>query len=79
MTEMHPIVLATIETNVAKARLTVAQLESKARTVPATRRSSNDMLRLMRQTNEAQAVLNSWLRVSVDATRVWAVDEEEGK
>jgi hypothetical protein len=64
---VHPIVLATIRKHLAEAELKVAQLESQGRTVPATTRSSNDMLRLAKKINEAKAVHASWLSVEREA------------
>jgi hypothetical protein len=64
---VHPIVLATIRKHLAEAELKVAQLESQGRTVPATTRSSNDMLRLAKKINEAKAVHLGWVSVEREA------------
>lgn len=57
---VHPVVMATVLVHAAKAELIVAELEAKARTIPATRRSNNDTLRLVKQTKEAKAVADAW-------------------
>jgi hypothetical protein len=54
------VVTATVQKHVGEAMLTLALLESKARTVPATTRSNNDMLRLAKKIKEAQAISDAW-------------------
>lgn len=54
------IVRATIAKHLAEAELTLARLESQARTVPATTRSSNAMLHLHKRIKEAQAIAVAW-------------------
>ena len=56
----HRIVLATIQKHAAEAYLKLAQLESKERTIPATRRGSDHAFILTKQIKEAKAVVDAW-------------------
>lgn len=67
MAEVHGIVRATIRKHVAEAELTLARLESQARTVPATLRGNSDMLRTTKKIAEARSVLSAWLKVQAGA------------
>lgn len=60
MTEASALVRATIRKHQAEAELSLAKLESVSRTVPATLRSNNDMLRLTKKIKEARSVLEAW-------------------
>lgn len=61
--ELHGIVRATISKHLADAILAVQRLESTARTIPATSRGSEYMLRLMKRTTEAKAIAEGWSEV----------------
>lgn len=61
--ELHGIVRATISKHLSDAILTVERLESTARTIPATSRGSEYMLRLMKRTTEAKAIAEGWSEV----------------
>ena len=61
--ELHGIVRATISKHLADAILAVERLESTARTIPATSRGSEYMLRLMKRTTEAKAIAEGWSEV----------------
>jgi hypothetical protein len=67
MNGQHPIVLAMVRKHLAEAELTLARLESQARAVPATTRSSNSMLLLTRKIREAKDVLAAWVSVERQA------------
>ena len=61
--ELHGIVRATVNKHLSDAILAVERLESTARTIPATSRGSEYMLRLMKRTTEAKAIAEGWSEV----------------
>lgn len=61
--ELHGIVRATVSKHLSDAILAVMRLESTARTIPATSRGSEYMLRLMKRTTEAKAIAEGWSEV----------------
>lgn len=61
--ELHGVVRATVSKHLADAILAVMRLESTARTIPATSRGSEYMLRLMKRTTEARAIAEGWSEI----------------
>lgn len=84
--ELHRVVRATVAKHLADAILAVERLESTARTIPATSRGSEYMLRLMKRTTEAKAIAEGWadifraldgVRCDCDCDRCNTDDEED--